>query len=122
MGIPFATTAIVTDYDCWREGEKVIFLSVLILNRRKQDWEDCNERFLKCRSNTLFGCSGLNLVDFKVSVDLVAQRMRESSDKAKTLFVTAIKKIGAMQWGDEIMEAKVFCAFCWKYLNIFFFS
>uniref|UniRef100_A0A2K6VD48 S-methyl-5'-thioadenosine phosphorylase n=1 Tax=Onchocerca volvulus TaxID=6282 RepID=A0A2K6VD48_ONCVO len=63
LGIPFATTAIVTDYDCWREGEKV-------------------------------------------SVDLVAQRMRESSDRAKTLFVTAIKKIGAMDWGNEIMEAK----------------
>uniref|UniRef100_A0A0R3RT62 S-methyl-5'-thioadenosine phosphorylase n=1 Tax=Elaeophora elaphi TaxID=1147741 RepID=A0A0R3RT62_9BILA len=64
LGIPFATTAIVTDYDCWREGEKV-------------------------------------------SVDLVAQRMREASDKAKTLFVTAIKKIGAMHWSDEIMEAKI---------------
>ncbi|VDN00317.1 unnamed protein product, partial [Onchocerca ochengi] len=63
LGIPFATTAIVTDYDCWREDEKV-------------------------------------------SVDLVAQRMRESSDRVKTLFVTAIKKIGAMDWGNEIMEAK----------------
>uniref|UniRef100_A0A915PYC5 S-methyl-5'-thioadenosine phosphorylase n=1 Tax=Setaria digitata TaxID=48799 RepID=A0A915PYC5_9BILA len=63
LGIPFATIAIVTDYDCWREGEKV-------------------------------------------SVDLVAQRMRESADRAKTLFVTAIKKIAALEWGDEIMEAK----------------
>ncbi|KAL3994984.1 methylthioadenosine phosphorylase [Acanthocheilonema viteae] len=63
LGIPFATTAIVTDYDCWREGEKV-------------------------------------------SVDLVAQRMREAADKAKNLFVTAIEKIGAMHWDDEIMEAK----------------
>ncbi|VDN45260.1 unnamed protein product [Gongylonema pulchrum] len=24
LGIPFATTALVTDYDCWREGEKVV--------------------------------------------------------------------------------------------------
>uniref|UniRef100_A0A1I8EJ58 S-methyl-5'-thioadenosine phosphorylase n=2 Tax=Wuchereria bancrofti TaxID=6293 RepID=A0A1I8EJ58_WUCBA len=63
LGIPFATTAIVTDYDCWREDEKV-------------------------------------------SVDLVAQRMHESSDKAKTLLVTAIKKIGAMRWDDEIIMAK----------------
>ncbi|EFO26651.1 S-methyl-5'-thioadenosine phosphorylase MTAP [Loa loa] len=63
LGIPFATTAILTDYDCWRDGEKV-------------------------------------------SVHLVDQRMRECSDKAKTLFVTAIKKIGAMHWDDEIMEAK----------------
>ncbi|MCP9263820.1 S-methyl-5'-thioadenosine phosphorylase [Dirofilaria immitis] len=63
LGIPLATTAIVTDYDCWREGEKV-------------------------------------------SVDLVAQRMRESSDRAKTLFLTAIEKIGAMNWNNEIMEAK----------------
>lgn len=51
------------------------------------------------------------LIDFKVSVDLVAQRMNESADKAKSLFVTAIKKIGTMQWDDEIMEAKVFYAF-----------
>ncbi|VDK77512.1 unnamed protein product [Litomosoides sigmodontis] len=63
LGIPFATTAIITDYDCWREGEKV-------------------------------------------SVDLVTQRMHEAADKAKNLFVTAIKKIGATCWDDEIMEAK----------------
>lgn len=63
LGIPFAATAIVTDYDCWREGEKV-------------------------------------------SVDLVSQRMQENSSRAKTLFVTAIKKIGAMNWDEEIAEAK----------------
>ncbi|VDN07389.1 unnamed protein product [Thelazia callipaeda] len=63
LGIPFATTAIVTDYDCWREGEMV-------------------------------------------SVDLVAKRMEENSEKAKTLFVSAIKKIGALQWDREIKDAK----------------
>ncbi|VDM99927.1 unnamed protein product, partial [Onchocerca ochengi] len=30
LGIPFATTAIVTDYDCWREDEKTILRYQLI--------------------------------------------------------------------------------------------
>lgn len=63
LGIPYASTALVTDYDCWREGEQV-------------------------------------------SVDLVTQRMLENSNKAKELFLLAIKKIGATDWTEEIKNVK----------------
>ncbi|VDM43128.1 unnamed protein product [Toxocara canis] len=66
LGIPYASTALITDYDCWREAKD-------------------NEH---------------------VSVELVAKRMEENCDKAKNLFLAAIKKIGATNWDAEVREAK----------------
>lgn len=31
LGIPYATTALVTDYDCWKEEEHVSFCFVFYL-------------------------------------------------------------------------------------------
>lgn len=59
----------------------------------------------------MLGSFALDLVKFKVSVELVEQGMKEAADRAKTLFVKAIEKIGAMSWDDEIIEAKVFYEF-----------
>uniref|UniRef100_F1L8K5 S-methyl-5'-thioadenosine phosphorylase n=1 Tax=Ascaris suum TaxID=6253 RepID=F1L8K5_ASCSU len=66
LGIPYASTALITDYDCWRDAKD----------------------------------------DEHVSVELVDKRMKENCDKAKNLFLAAIKKIGAEKWDDEIRNAK----------------
>lgn len=80
MGIPYATLAIVTDYDCWKDtAEKV-------LSRLIQKYE------------TIFP-------NLQVSIELVAATMLKNAETVKQLIVASVKEVWNRK--DEfINEAK----------------